>query len=79
MKSGQITLRRLGLKGDSREEEEALMDSLDAEGSGRVRYGDFASFFTDTAVLSKTDSDLTERYWYATVYAACDRKGRCIP
>ena len=37
------------------------MDALDAEGSGRVRYGDFASFFTDTAPLSKTDSDLTER------------------
>ena len=41
------------------------MDSLDAEGSGRVPYGDFASFFTDTAPLSRTDSELTERYWNA--------------
>ena len=38
------------------------MDALDAEGSGLVRYGDFASFFTDTAPLSKAESDLAERW-----------------
>lgn len=58
----QIGLHRLGLGFVTREDQEALMDALDAEGSGSVRYTDFASFFMDADPWFSTDTDLAERY-----------------
>ncbi|CAM9929170.1 unnamed protein product, partial [Ectocarpus sp. 13 AM-2016] len=46
-KDFKIGLHSLGLGFVTRDEREMLMDALDAEGSGRVRYADFASFFMD--------------------------------
>lgn len=37
------------------------MDALDPEGSGYVRYGDFALFFMDADPWFKTDSELAAR------------------
>lgn len=45
----------------TREEQEMLMDALDGEGSGSVRYADFSSFFVDADPWFKSDADLAER------------------
>lgn len=37
------------------------MDALDPDGSGQVRYGDFAAFFMDADPWFKLDPDLAER------------------
>ncbi|CBJ27722.1 hypothetical protein Esi_0083_0058 [Ectocarpus siliculosus] len=60
-KDFKIGLHSLGLGFVTRDEQEVLMDALDAEGSGRVRYADFASFFMDSDPWFKTDADLAER------------------
>ncbi|CAM9599986.1 unnamed protein product [Scytosiphon promiscuus] len=60
-KDFKIALHRLGLGFVTRGEQEMLMDDLDAEGSGRVRYADFASFFLDADPWFRTNADLAER------------------
>eukprot|EP00752_Nemacystus_decipiens_P018631 g16705.t1 len=60
-KDFKIALHRLGLGFLTREEEEGLMDALDGEGSGSVRYADFSSFFMDADPWFKSDADLAER------------------
>ncbi|CAM9306993.1 unnamed protein product [Ectocarpus fasciculatus] len=60
-KDFKIGLHSLGLGFVTRDEQEVLMDALDAEGSGSVRYADFASFFMDSDPWFKTDADLAER------------------
>eukprot|EP00903_Cladosiphon_okamuranus_P019202 g17658.t2 len=74
-KDFKIALHRLGLGFLTREEQEVLMDALDGEGSGRVRYADFSSFFMDADPWFERDTNLAERLCQSLENSGVDGSG----